>query len=267
MNNIIKRDGSIVPFSIGKITATINKAFMATGEIHTSSIVVYDDGGSAAAITITIGAVTAETEKPDEKPTDPEKKPDEKPDEKPTLIPFTDLKEGDWFYKDVMYAYGIGLINGKTATSFAPNDNLTYAEAVKLAACMYQLHMNGKVTLTNGSPQWYSSYVSYAKTNGIIGKDYDWNAPATRAGYMEIFAKALPNDALPAINTVPDGKIPDVPMTHASAAAIYKLYRAGIVQGVDAARNCNPGANIKRSEVAAILTRMMDKTARVKFNM
>jgi hypothetical protein len=47
--------------------------------------------------------------------------------------------------------------------------------------------------------------------------------------------------------------------------AIYRLYRAGIVWGVNAARECNPSANIKRSEVAAILTRMMDSSARVRF--
>ena len=84
---------------------------------------------------------------------------------------------------------------------------------------------------------------------------------------MEIFASALPDAALGAINIVPNGAIPDVPMTHPQAAAIYKLYRAGILQGVDAAHNCNPGSYIKRSEVAAILTRMMDSGARVSFSM
>ena len=164
-------------------------------------------------------------------------------------------------------AWEQGLINGKTATLYAPDDNLNYAEAVKLAACMHQLHTTGTVTLANGSPNWYDSYVTYAKNNGIINKDYTWNAQATRAGYMEIFANALPASALAAINTVPDGSIPDVPMTHPQAAAIYKLYRAGIVQGVDAAHNCDPTSNIKRSEVAAILTRMMNETARIPFSM
>jgi len=38
MNNIIKRNGSVVPFSIEKITSAISKAFMATGEIHTAAL-------------------------------------------------------------------------------------------------------------------------------------------------------------------------------------------------------------------------------------
>jgi len=204
-----------------------------------------------------------------------EEEPDETPEtpvipitpETPNSFPFTDVPESAWYYYDVKNAYEMGLINGKTETLFAPNDNLTYAEAVKLAACMHQLYTTGSVTLANASPTWYQSYVDYAKANGIINKDYNWGAQATRAGYMEMFANALPDSALAPFNTVPDGSIPDVPMTHPQASAIYKLYRAGILQGVDAARKCNPGSNIRRSEVAAILTRMMDPSERVSFSM
>ena len=186
-----------------------------------------------------------------------------------TAFPFIDVLPSDWFYNDVKTAYEMGLINGKTTTTFAPNDNLTYAEAVKLAACMRQYYTAGSVTLVNGNPVWYSSYVDYAQANGIISgsADYNWTAPATRAGYMAIFANALPDAALTAINTVTSGAIPDVPLSHAQATAIYMLYRAGIVEGVDAAHNCSPNSNIRRSEVAAIITRMMDPTARKSFTL
>ena len=181
-------------------------------------------------------------------------------------FPFTDVPADAWYYNDVTIAYQTGLINGTSATTFAPNSNLTYAEAVKLAGCMHQLYTTGAVTLTNGSPVWYQSYVDYARANGIISREYNWTAQATRSGYMEIFASALPDNALAPINTVADGAIPDVPMAHPGAAAIYKLYCAGILQGVDAAHSCNPAANIKRSEVAAILTRMMDSSERISFS-
>lgn len=83
---------------------------------------------------------------------------------------------------------------------------------------------------------------------------------------MQIFAQVLPDISNP-LNTIADGSIPDVPMSHKNAAAIYKLYRYGIVQGVDALHNCNPESNIKRSEVAAILTRMMNEGKRISFSM
>ena len=181
-------------------------------------------------------------------------------------FPFTDVPGNVWYYNDVKDSFNTGLIDGKTATTFAPNADLTYAEAVKLAACMHQRYLTGKVSLTNGNP-WYQSYVDYARTNGIINKNYEWSAPATRAGYIEIFANALPAAGLDPINSVKDGSIPDVSMKHPQAAAVYKLYRAGIIQGVDSKHNCNPSANIKRSEVSAVLTRMMNESVRIRFSM
>ncbi|WP_050748008.1 S-layer homology domain-containing protein [Peptoniphilus sp. oral taxon 386] len=179
---------------------------------------------------------------------------------------FTDVPTSAWYYNDVNLAYEKGLINGRSEKIFAPDENMTYAEAVKLAACMHQKATMGSVTLTNGNP-WYQTYVDYAKNNGIISGELAWMSSATRAGYMAIFAKALPASEMTEINTIADGSIPDVPMTMTNAAEIYKLYKVGIVQGVDVLHNCSPNSNIKRSEVAAILSRMMDKSKRLTFSM
>lgn len=175
---------------------------------------------------------------------------------------FTDVKTSDWFYDDVKTAVESGLVNGKSATTYAPNDNLTYAEAIKLAACMNQLYVDGEITLEGGNP-WYKPYVDYCIDEEIIDKEYNYEDFATRAGYMGIFAKALPEEGLKEINIVPDDSIPDVPSSRSYAKGVYKLYRAGILQGVDEAHNCNPLANITRAEVAAILTRMMNEEKRV----
>ena len=52
---------------------------------------------------------------------------------------------------------------------------------------------------------------------------------------------------------------------HTQADATYKLSRAGIVTGSDKEHNCKPNTNIRRSEVAAILTRMMHANKRQSF--
>lgn len=185
-----------------------------------------------------------------------------------SALPFKDVAENAWYYGDVKAAYDLKLINGKgAADTYMPDANMTYAEAIKLAACMHQLHTTGTVTLENGSPIWYSSYVEYCKTNNIINKDYAFGEDATRSGYMEIFANALPDDALAQINSVADNSIPDVKADAEYAAAVYKLYRAGILAGSDDKHSCKPLDNIKRSEVAAILSRMMNKDKRVKFTL
>ncbi|MBR5307263.1 MAG: S-layer homology domain-containing protein, partial [Clostridia bacterium] len=182
------------------------------------------------------------------------------------INPFADVASDAWYTEDVLYAVETGLINGKTKDEFRPDDNLTYAEAVKLAACMNQLYTSGDITLANGEP-WYQPYADYCKENKIIRTDYSWNDNATRVGYMYIFACALPDEAYEEINNIPEDSIPDVPSSAPYADPIYKLYRAGIVTGVDADHNCNPTASIKRSEVAVIVARMMNTDKRIRFDL
>ena len=64
------------------------------------------------------------------------------------------------------------------------------------------------------------------------------------------------------INAVADNAIPDVKTGAAFAAEIYDFYRAGILTGSDANGTFHPADSIKRSEVAAILIRMYDSSAR-----
>ena len=180
---------------------------------------------------------------------------------------FTDVPADAWYRGDINTACRLGLINGRTATTFVPNGDLTYAEAVKLAACMNQKYTEGSVTLVNGSEHWYDTYVSYAKEKGIIDRDYAWNDAATRAGYVEIFANALPAEAFSVKNEIADGAVPDVEKEHPQAEAIYKLYRAGILNGNDKEGTFKPDNSIRRCEVAAILTRMMDPDSRVEVSL
>ena len=185
---------------------------------------------------------------------------------------FTDVKTGDWFYNNVKNAYAMGLIEGKTTTTFNPNDNMTYAEAVTLAARMNQLYYSGKVTLSNSTTgNWYSSYESYAISKGIISSALGnkANTKITRKDYVDIFYNALPASAYTVRNTV--SRIPDLANNTANAK-VYAFYRAGILTGYANTPGKTNGAfgpndNIKRSEVATILIRMMDSGTRVYFTM
>ena len=56
------------------------------------------------------------------------------------------IATGD-YGKDVENAYKNGLINGKSEKRYAPNDNMTYAEAIKLACTIYQLYYASSVTV------------------------------------------------------------------------------------------------------------------------
>ena len=182
-------------------------------------------------------------------------------------FPFTDVSRSSWYYDSVRAAWEKDLIDGVTRTLYKPDDTLTVAQAIKLSAALHQmLNNNGKVTLRNGSPYWYSSYVSYAVDNGIIEKMYldytpaQMNASVKRNEFVHIFYGTMSDYRQ--INTVADNKIPDVITTDTYALEIYTFYRAGILTGSDKNGTFYPTNDIKRSEVAAILSRMYDKTAR-----
>ena len=200
------------------------------------------------------------------KPVSPNAGVNKKPETGKKELPFTDVPQTAWCHESVQKAWEIGLIDGVTKTQFQPDGTLTVAQAIKLAAALYQMEHEGEVALTNGRINWYDSYVSYAVANGIIEKDYasytaaQMNAAITRAEFVHIFYGA--EEAYKAINTVADNAIPDVKATDKFAAEIYEFYRAGILTGSDAKGMFHPVSSIKRSEVSAILVRMFDTASR-----
>jgi S1-C subfamily serine protease len=174
---------------------------------------------------------------------------------------FTDV-QNQWFAPYVQAAYEYGLINGSSKSTFSPGNNLTLAEAIKLAACLHSIYNTGAVSIASGTP-WYQPYVNYALQNGIIKEAYnDYTVPATRADFAAIFANALPDEALSAINTINNNAIPDVKIGYSYGPAVYKLYRAGILTGSDSTGIFYPNSSITRDAVAAIATRMANAAYR-----
>ena len=174
---------------------------------------------------------------------------------------FTDVPADAWYRSDVDTAVAMGLISGRSEMSFAPNENITLAETIKLAAVMNSRYTGNSTDFSNGDP-WYQPYVDYAlKQNIIQPTNADFNAIVTRESFACIFASALPNSAYGAINTVVNDSIPDYPIASLCGTAVYKLYRAGIICG-DSSRRFYPTRPISRAEVAAIVTRMMNAQAR-----
>ena len=108
--------------------------------------------------------------------------------------------------------------------------------------------------------------MDYAIDNGLIESAYgnytaaQMNSAVTRAEFVHIFHAAT--DDLRDMNTVAGNAIPDVKIGDAFAAEIYDFYRAGVLTGSDANGTFHPTDSIKRSEVAAILIRMYDSSAR-----
>lgn len=179
-------------------------------------------------------------------------------------FPFIDVPENHWAYRFIYEAFKKDMINGKTPVMFFPDDPLTYAEAIKLAATARQVVMDGAVSFEPAQPgqPWYAPYVAYAELHQIIkpGEFSDrYNKAIPRYEFGYIFAHTLGESGYQAIKAV--DSIPDVPSSHKYFEDILKLYKAKIVTG-DAEGKYNGGSNIKRSEAATILIKLIDPEER-----
>lgn len=180
---------------------------------------------------------------------------------------FTDVASSDWFAPNVELSYEMGILKGTSDTFFNAAGNVTLAEAVTMACRLNSIYRFGGESFTQGSP-WYQCYVDYALGTGILTQSYsDYNAPATRAQFADIFSRAFPDGALSEKNQIQDGSIPDVPASSPYYDGIYALYRAGILAGYDAEGTFLPEKNLLRSEASAFVSRMVDESLRQSFSL
>jgi hypothetical protein len=171
---------------------------------------------------------------------------------------FADVSASSWYAGNVASAYELGLMKGSSKTQFNTDGNVTIAEAIAMAARLHCIYTTGTEHFSEGNP-WYQVYIDYAVTSGIITQNQfsNYTSIATRLQFATIFSSALPDEALQSINTIEDGAIPDT-----NSAAVYKLYRAGILTGNDTRGTFTPDSSISRASASAIISRMAEADLR-----
>ena len=172
--------------------------------------------------------------------------------------PFVDVPADAWYHDYVSIAYGFGILNGKSDGVFDPNANMTLAEAAKIAAVIHQYQLTGNTDIPTYGNVWYQPYVDYCQDSGIIeaGKSFNWKKNATRAEMAYLFARADIYDYVPNPD-VPITDIPDVTSSTPYSDQILALYRRGIAAGSDEMYTYHPNDNIRRSEVSALVSRIL----------
>lgn len=178
---------------------------------------------------------------------------------------FTDVNPSAWYYENVKSAYELGLVYGATEDKFVPDRSITVAETIVLACRLHKIYNASDYEFVQGDP-WYKVYVDYAVENGIASDPASTAFEmATRAYFATTLSNALSDEAFTAINSI--SSIPDVDYKASYYSDVLKLYNAGILTGSDSAGSFLPNSNIKRSEVAAIVTRMADPKLRKEFSL
>ena len=182
-----------------------------------------------------------------------------------TALPFADIKASAWYYDEVKTVYEEGIMEGKTADSFAPKANMTRAEFVTVLCRMSGDSYEGKgasLSFTDTKANaWYADYVAWGvetdMVKGLPDNKFAPNKPVTRQE-MAVFIKrfvsymdaTLPNSS--GTSSFADaGKIADF-----AKDAVELMRKSGVITG-DEKGYFKPKANATRAEVAAVLTRIL----------
>ena len=107
----------------------------------------------------------------------------------PALLPFQDVKQGDWFYDAVSYAYGEKLLQGVSASSFNPSGQMDRAMFVTVLANLAGADTSSftQQHFTDTAPgQWYTKNVEWAASFGIVSGMGNFQfAPRSPAGFTD----------------------------------------------------------------------------------
>lgn len=174
--------------------------------------------------------------------------------------PFLDVRTSAWYYNAVRFASQSDLMNGVTATQFAPDANLSRAQ---LAQILY--NKEGTPAVSGGSPftdvatgTWYTNAVAWASAEGIVG------------GYGD--GRFGPNDNITREQLVvmlwryAEEPVASVELTFSDTSQISSFARPAICWAVENGILNGKGGNIldpkgfaTRAEIAQMLKNYLDK--------
>lgn len=154
------------------------------------------------------------------------------------LNPFKDVKVSSWFGKYVIDLYNDGVINGTSATTYAPNDTLTWAAALKL---LLVSHGDLKAADATGT-DWSKNAIAKAAELGLVAADLDGAKAISRLEFCQVAAK---------LNKLAESKT-ESKFTDCTDGYVMALVDAKVISGMTET-TFEPAASLTRAQIAKIL--------------
>jgi len=180
-----------------------------------------------------------------------------------TENPFKDVKESDWFYSSVQYAFEKGFFAGTSTTTFSPNGTMTRSMFVTVLGRMAGVdpdNYKGESVFSDVPKNtYYAPYVAWAAkygiTSGVGNGKFAPDEPITRQQmaaffirYSEIFGVEYETDTN--ITTIPKDIDKVAPYAR---EAVLKLWKTGLLAGDGV--NFDPSGYATRAQCAALCMR------------
>ena len=154
------------------------------------------------------------------------------------MNPFADVKASSWFGKYVIDLYNDGIINGTSATTYAPNDTLTWAAALKLL-----LVSNGDLKAADATgADWSKNVIAKAAELGLVAADLDGAKAISRLEFCQVAAK---------LNKLAESKT-ESKFTDCTDGYVMALVDAKVINGMTET-TFEPDASLTRAQIAKII--------------
>ena len=154
------------------------------------------------------------------------------------MNPFKDVKVSSWFGQYVIDLYNDGIINGTSATTYAPNDTLTWAAALKLL-----LVSNGDLKAADATgADWSKNAIAKAAELGLVAADLDGAKAISRLEFCQVAAK---------LNKLAESKT-ESKFTDCTDGYVMALVDAKVISGMTET-TFEPAASLTRAQIAKIL--------------
>ena len=160
------------------------------------------------------------------------------PQDRILMNPFKDVKVSSWFGKYVIDLYNDGIINGTSATTYAPNDTLTWAAALKL---LLVSHGDLKAADATGA-DWSKNAIAKAAELGLVAADLDGAKAISRLEFCQVAAK---------LNKLAESKT-ESKFTDCADGYVMALVDAKVIDGMTAT-TFEPDASLTRAQIAKII--------------
>lgn len=178
-----------------------------------------------------------------------------KPEE--PALPFTDVKEGDWYYDAVTYVYENGVMSGTSASAFQPAGQLSRAMVAQvlwnLAGTPAAGGSAGFADVAAGA--WYAGAVNWAAAQGIVtgysAAAFGPDDPVTREQLAVMLWRYAGS---PAAAGSLDSFVDRNAAGSYAADALAWAVGEGLLSGKDGGR-LDPTGTASRAELATILMR------------
>ncbi len=157
-----------------------------------------------------------------------------------SFINFTDLNNYIWAKKYIYNLVYLGVINGITADTFAPGDNLTRAQLVKMLCVIKGANIDKYKGYSYfkdvEKDDWYTPYVNWAwensVTTGINFEEFGPNDPITRQDFVTMLYRFSVTEGIELGDSGVSSDFSDVDsISDYALESVEFMFKAGIING------------------------------------